>query len=78
MTYDGSICISGSYDNTVRVWNVSDGTPLHILEEHTDTVLFLFDESVYRVDVLTRLIRYGVAIYLPMVHISFLEEMISN
>ena len=60
------------------VWNVSNGTPLHILKERTDRVLFLFDYTVYRVDVLTRLSRYGVAVYPMMLRISFLEVMISN
>ena len=36
---DGQILASGSYDNTVRLWRVSDGTLLRILVGHTNLVL---------------------------------------
>ncbi len=34
----GQILASGSYDSTVRLWRVPDGTPLHTLEGHTGSV----------------------------------------
>ena len=36
---DGQILASGSIDNTVRLWLVSDGTLLRTLEGHTGSVL---------------------------------------
>ena len=36
---DSKMLISGSHDNTVRLWNVETGELLHTLEDHTDYVL---------------------------------------
>ena len=36
---DGQTLASGSWDNTVRLWRVSDGILLRTLEGHTDPVL---------------------------------------
>lgn len=30
----GRICVSGSYDTTVRVWDIVKGTCLHVLSGH--------------------------------------------
>jgi WD40 repeat protein len=35
---DGKLLASASTDNTIRLWNVSDGTLLHILQGHTRIV----------------------------------------
>ena len=35
---DGQILASGSWDNTVRLWNIWDGTMLRFLEGHTDNI----------------------------------------
>ena len=35
---DGKILASGSYDDTVRLWDVETGETVHILAEHTDRV----------------------------------------
>jgi WD40 repeat protein len=35
--YDGKI-ISGSWDKTLRIWDLSDGTCLKVLQGHTDSV----------------------------------------
>ena len=36
---DGRTLASGSYDNTVRVWDAGSGAPIRTLEGHTDDVL---------------------------------------
>jgi WD40 repeat protein len=38
VTPDGRHAVSGSYDHTVRVWDLSSGAPLHTLEGHADAV----------------------------------------
>ena len=35
MLPDGRI-VSGSEDNTIRIWNVDTGETVHVLEGHTD------------------------------------------
>lgn len=30
----GRVCVSGSYDNTVRVWDIVTGTCSHVLTGH--------------------------------------------
>ena len=35
---DGRIGVSGSYDRTVRVWDLATGTCLHTMVGHTDAV----------------------------------------
>jgi len=35
---DGSLLASGSRDQTVRVWNTADGSPLVTLEDHSGVV----------------------------------------
>jgi len=35
---DGQTMASRSYDNTARLWRVSDGAPLRTLEGHTGSV----------------------------------------
>ncbi len=34
--------VSGSYDNTIKLWNVSDGSLIKTLIGHTDKVIFLY------------------------------------
>ena len=36
---DGKVVVTGSYDKTARVWDVSIRKPLHVLEGHTGAVL---------------------------------------
>jgi WD40 repeat protein len=36
---DGRRLLSGSYDHTVRVWDVESGKPLHVLSGHEDWVI---------------------------------------
>jgi WD40 repeat protein len=36
--YDGQYIISGSSDQSIRVWNAITGECIHTLEEHTDLV----------------------------------------
>jgi WD40 repeat protein len=35
---DGRTLVSGSYDNTVRMWDISNGKSIHTLLDHTDHV----------------------------------------
>jgi WD40 repeat protein len=35
---DGTVLATGAYDNTVRLWSVSEGKPLGTMMEHTDKV----------------------------------------
>jgi WD40 repeat protein len=35
---DGELLVSGSVDNTVRVWNVQTKEQLHLLQGHSKTV----------------------------------------
>lgn len=35
---DGKLLASGSYDDTVKLWNVADGSLINTLEAHTDNV----------------------------------------
>ena len=44
---DGQTIASGSYDNTIRLWNASDGRHLRTLEGHTDA---LFSQSAFAPD----------------------------
>jgi WD40 repeat protein len=41
MSADGSQIISGSRDNTVKVWDASTGSCVHTLEGHGDAVSFV-------------------------------------
>ena len=36
---DGTMIVSGSQDNTIRVWNVDTGECILTLEGHTDRVM---------------------------------------
>ena len=35
---DGLKIVSGSYDNTVRIWDAVSGSPVSVLEGHADGV----------------------------------------
>ena len=35
---DGSKIVSGSVDKTVRIWDAASGSPVGVLEGHTDKV----------------------------------------
>ncbi|MDM8539965.1 hypothetical protein QUF90_02650 [Desulfococcaceae bacterium HSG9] len=39
ISHDGQLAASGSYDNTIKIWRVSDGRLLHTLYGHTDSIL---------------------------------------
>ncbi len=38
---NGTVLASGSYDNTIRLWRVSDGKLLRVLRGHTEGVKFV-------------------------------------
>jgi len=38
ISQDGKILVSGSYDNTIKLWDLSTGKPLHTLVGHGSTV----------------------------------------
>ena len=38
---DGNMALSGSEDNTLKLWNVATGEAIHSLEAHTDNVHFV-------------------------------------
>ncbi len=38
ISHDGQLAASGSYDNTIKIWRVSDGRLIHTLYAHTDSI----------------------------------------
>jgi len=40
ITYDNKCVISASFDNTVRMWDISNGTPIKKLKGHTNGVSY--------------------------------------
>jgi F-box and WD-40 domain protein CDC4 len=34
----GNLLVSGSYDNTMRLWNIETGRLIHLMEGHTQRV----------------------------------------
>ncbi|VEL25206.1 unnamed protein product [Protopolystoma xenopodis] len=41
MQYEGDLLISGSSDTTVRLWELSSGKCLNVIEHHAEAVLHL-------------------------------------
>lgn len=41
LQYEGNLLISGSSDSKVRIWDLSTGECLHILDRHYEAVLHL-------------------------------------
>src|SRR6187200_2580311 len=35
---DGSVAVTGSYDRTARIWDLTTGRPGHVLKGHSDVV----------------------------------------
>jgi len=38
ISYDGQLAASGGYDNTIKIWRVSDSSLIHTLYAHTDSI----------------------------------------
>ena len=38
MTADGKLAVSGSADNTLKVWELNSGRELHTLRGHPDSI----------------------------------------
>jgi len=38
ISHDGQLASSGGYDNTIKIWRVSDGSLIHTLYAHTDSI----------------------------------------